>query len=270
LPIFRADDLKLEYTDTGAGVPLLLIPGVLGLKECFGYQVSALSDRCRVIAFTPALRRKGRAVDLDHVSSQALRLLKHLGVPSAVIVGHGAGGLAAIKLASAHPDCCLGLILHSCAPSFVELEKNRLIHDMLPGRPRFDSFLVRWLGKLGVGGRQVASSQTEQTPTDAGWDLSDSLVNNPHLSSRSIKAWMRVLGSADVTEDCQNVGVPALVVCGSDEPDYILAGSEALHGLIEGSILEVIEGVGEFAFYHRYDLFNQLVEEFLADRVPCL
>ncbi|GHH13390.1 putative aminoacrylate hydrolase RutD [Sphingomonas glacialis] len=89
--------------------PLMLSSGLGGSAHYWAPNIAALSERYRVIAYDH--RGTGRsdralpdAVTVDDLAADMLALLDALAIPRATIVGHAAGGVAALALALMAPD----------------------------------------------------------------------------------------------------------------------------------------------------------------------
>ena len=95
---------------------LLLLHGLGSTSHIWDLLAPHLVERFRLVA--PDQRGHGRSgkpasgYGWEEVCSDAVRLLDHLGVPSAHVMGHSWGGDVALELATRHPDrvAALGLI----------------------------------------------------------------------------------------------------------------------------------------------------------------
>lgn len=117
-----SDGLRLHYTDDGAGLPLLCLPGLTRNGSDFDDLAAALDGRHRLARLT--LRGRG-ASDHDpdpanyNVAIEArdvLEFLDHLGIARAVVVGTSRGGLIAMVLAVAAKDRLAGVLLNDVGP----------------------------------------------------------------------------------------------------------------------------------------------------------
>lgn len=104
--------------DTGAGMPIVLIPGLQGRWEWMRPAVDALARHHRVITFSLCDERTSpfpcdpeRAFE-NYISQVALAL-QRARVERAVIAGVSYGGLIAAEFAARHPDRVSGLVLAS-------------------------------------------------------------------------------------------------------------------------------------------------------------
>ena len=107
---FDSDGVELKYIDVGKGTPVVLV---------HGFAASALTNWARVI---PDLAREHRVIALDNrghggsdkpigeayygdaMIEDIVRLLNHLYMKKAHIVGYSMGGYITAKMATMHPD----------------------------------------------------------------------------------------------------------------------------------------------------------------------
>ncbi|HEY3899098.1 MAG TPA: alpha/beta fold hydrolase [Chthoniobacter sp.] len=123
LPV-RADDfdsagVKIHYIVEGAGQPVILIHGLYASAEMnwgFNGVIGELTRHYRVIALD--CRGHGAsdkpANEGDYgikMVDDVVRLMDHLNVQSANIVGYSMGGMIGLKLAVTHPDRVHSLVL---------------------------------------------------------------------------------------------------------------------------------------------------------------
>ncbi|WP_247871994.1 alpha/beta fold hydrolase [Azospirillum sp. TSO35-2] len=95
------------YRDIGQGTPLVLIHGVGLCKEVWEPQIAAFASTRRVIVYDMLGHGESGLESsdggLDAFVAQLARLLDHLGIDGADIVGHSMGALVALGFAIAHP-----------------------------------------------------------------------------------------------------------------------------------------------------------------------
>ncbi len=109
----------LNYTISGEGNPILLIHGLFGNLDNLGLLARDLSQDHQVISID--LRNHGLSFHCDEHNYPAMaddidRLVKHLDLPSFVIIGHSMGGKAAMRYAADHPENLDKLIVLDMAP----------------------------------------------------------------------------------------------------------------------------------------------------------
>ena len=110
---FDSGGIRIHYTDEGRGTPLLLVHGFANPSGSWQWRrtgrIAALSKTYRVIALDN--RGHGRS-EKPHDPSQygmemvedLVRLLDHLNIPKAHIVGYSMGGFIVLKMVVTHPD----------------------------------------------------------------------------------------------------------------------------------------------------------------------
>lgn len=130
MPTFSSDGVELAYLDEGAGDAVLLIHGFGSTKEInwvnTGWVKLLLGAGRRVIAFDhrghgaseklydPALYHTERMAD------DAARLLDHLGVPQADVIGYSMGARVGAHLALLHPERVRSLVMGGLGIHLVE------------------------------------------------------------------------------------------------------------------------------------------------------
>ncbi|WP_193825216.1 alpha/beta fold hydrolase [Oceaniglobus indicus] len=121
MPSFTTSDgVSLHYTDSGAGTPILCLPGLTRNGTDFDYVAPYLSDN-RLIRLDFRGRGKSGHTDpatyvLPVEARDTVELLDHLGLRRTGILGTSRGGLVALMLAASHHDRLLGIALNDIGP----------------------------------------------------------------------------------------------------------------------------------------------------------
>ncbi len=122
MPTYKSfDGLSLHYTDEGAGLPLVCLPGLTRTGRDFDYLAPHLPP-LRLIR--PDYRGRGQSDWSDDPMSytvpnearDVLGLLDHLGLEKAAILGTSRGGLIGMMLATMAKDRLMGLALNDVGP----------------------------------------------------------------------------------------------------------------------------------------------------------
>ena len=116
MPFVTIDGEPLHYVDQGTGPAVLLAGSYLWDQTMWAPQITALSQRYRVIALD--LWGHGESgplpegtTSLDDVARQALALLDHLDIDRVTLVGLSVGGMWGVRLALSAPQRLNGLVL---------------------------------------------------------------------------------------------------------------------------------------------------------------
>jgi pimeloyl-ACP methyl ester carboxylesterase len=110
----------VRLVDRGAGIPVVVVPGIQGRWEWMAPAMDALARRCRVITYSladePSAEWPSRGTGFEAYVEQVAQALDAAGVERAVICGVSYGGLVAAAFAKRHPDRVAGLALVSAIP----------------------------------------------------------------------------------------------------------------------------------------------------------
>lgn len=109
--------LRLYYEISGAGEPLVLLHGGLGMTGMFGEQLPRLAQGRQVIAVD--LQGHGRTADIDRpmrlelMADDIAALIRHLGLGQVDLMGFSMGAGVALRAAIQHPALVRRLVLIS-------------------------------------------------------------------------------------------------------------------------------------------------------------
>jgi pimeloyl-ACP methyl ester carboxylesterase len=109
----------LNLTESGAGEPLLLLHGLFGRAQNFGFLARRLATRFRVLA--PDLRNHGASphapgMGYPDMAEDVAETLRARQVGPCFVLGHSMGGKVAMILALERPDSVTRLLVADIAP----------------------------------------------------------------------------------------------------------------------------------------------------------
>lgn len=240
------------------GAPILLVSGSASDGRSWRFVVPELTDVDieREHAASPSLAARHRVAGYDqrgtggstgavppdsselggaHASVVGRALLG----PRFHLVGHSMGGMAALRLALAHPEWVASLVLVSTSAGGAALT--------LPD----DDWLASLDPPAGAdpreqGRRNLALSVGAGFP-DRHPDLFEHLVTGmvgAPSSPASMSALAGTFLTHDVTAELQGVGAPTLVICGTEDRVMPPPNSRYLADHLPGAVLVEIEGAG--------------------------
>ncbi len=223
---FDSDGVRIAYLDEGKGDPILLIHG-------FASNVATnWRDPHWLYTLTTAPRRAIAYDNRGHGQSEklydpsrygaptmaedALRLLDHLAIDRADVMGYSMGARIATFLALAHPERVRSLILAGTGIN--------LVHGMVGTGPI---------------ARALEAPRIEDVTNDTARSFR-AFAEKTRSDLRALAACLRGPRQKIGAEDLARIAVPTLVATGSE--DVIAGSGEALRGLIPGAQLLDIEG----------------------------
>lgn len=187
MPYFTTSDrLMLHYTDEGAGLPVLCLPGLTRTTADFDYVTPQLST-VRLIKLD--YRGRGashwdanwRNYNLVVEARDVIELLDHLNIAQTAILGTSRGGLLAMGLAFGAKERLLGVALNDIGP----------VID-----PKGLSFIMGYLGKRPGAKNHVEAARALERHMTGFSDVPFS-----RWMEEAVKHFKKVEGGLNITYD---------------------------------------------------------------------
>lgn len=258
VPLTRAESLHVEIS--GAGEPVVLIPGLFGSAFGFRTLVPLLTERgYRAIVIEPlGIGGSTRPTRADYsLGAQALRMaavLDTLHVREALVVAHSVGGSEAFRLAYLRPDLVKALISleggpaeTATTPAFKRAMRFAPWIKLLGGLK-----LIRW--KI----RQVLVASSG----DARWVTDDVVVGYTAAAARdldaTLKAYLAMAGAREHEKLQPHLGeirCPVYLVVGGARHEGDVSAEEValLERTLPQFVLDSVPGAGHFLYEERPD-----------------
>ncbi len=234
---FDAEGIQIYYTDEGEGVPVVLLHGF----ACNGHLewrknrvIEALRKEYRVIV--PDQRGHGRS-DKPHTPEQygvqmvedVVRLLDHLNIEKAHVVGYSMGGFITLKLIAMHPERLISAAPCGAGWELVTNENMAFGEAVAKAIETRDGF-----GPLGkrLGLRDAPPTLLDKVIAVVALD-----VFNERLALAAVMRGMHTL--AVTQEELQQNTVPVLTIIGGS--DGLLASAEALAAHMANHEMSVLD-----------------------------
>lgn len=229
---FRADGIEIAYLDQGAttatrSTPVLLIHGFASNHEVnwvsTGWVETLLKSGYRVVAVDN--RGHGRSQKLyrteDYgapiMAEDARRLLDHLGIRKAHVVGYSMGARISAFLVLRHPD-------RVASVTFAGLGIN----------------MVRGMGERGDGIAEALEAPSLEDVGDPEGRMFRAFAEQTKSDLAALAACMRSARVPITVEAVRSIERPVLVVVGTD--DRVAGSAAELAALIPGAIAIAPEG----------------------------
>lgn len=236
----QVNGVKLYYTSTGQGSPVVLLHGGLANSDYWGLQVKALAARHRVITLDSRghgrSSRDARPFGYDLMADDVVAVLDQLKIPKADIVGWSDGAILGLDLAQRHPTR-VGKVFAFAANSQTSGVKDNVDKD-----PTFAAYIER-------AGKEYA----KLSPTPKEYDAFVEQIS--HM-------WASQPNWSDA--DLGKIRTPVLIVDGDRDEAIKRDHTEYLAATIPGAGLLILPNASHFAFLQDPALFNAALLQFLA------
>jgi 3-oxoadipate enol-lactonase len=262
MPTATIGDLEIDYTDTGGGLPVLLLHAFPLHAGMWEPQISSLGDRYRLIA--PDLKGFGGSsapedpneYTMASYAEELAGFLDHLGLDSAVVVGLSMGGYITFELLRRFPGRVQALVL---ADTRAEADPPEGVEKRTKQQG-----MVRADGTAGLIDALVGALTSEATRAgkpDVAERLKE-LMDNP--AAGFIGALEAMKKRPDSSDDLAKIDIPTLVIVGEQDGVTPPEAARKLHEHIGGSRLVVIPEAGHLSSIESPDAFNGALAEFLS------
>jgi pimeloyl-ACP methyl ester carboxylesterase len=144
----KLGNTKLHYIDQGQGSAIVMVHGLAGSLHNFTYGLaSPLAKNHRVICVDRpgcgySVRASHANQSLEAQADTLVELLDHLGIDSAIFVGHSLGGAISLALAQRHPQRVKALAL--IAPLTRLPDETATVFKPLDIASPFGRFFLGW------------------------------------------------------------------------------------------------------------------------------
>lgn len=242
--------IRLAYSDTGRGVPLLCLHGGMGV-DAAALRAPGILDLANagVRVIIPdqrghGLSERGNQSEYSHDTwaGDAHDLARCLELSRLALLGHSYGGFLALEYARRWPQSLTHLVLVATSAGPVSVQAARVptdadLREHVRGLwPRF------FIGE------------------NKHWPLFETL----HFSADAYTAaFTRELPQYDLREQVSGLDVPALLIVGTGDPYFAPMKWLAEH--LPHATLWALDGVGHFPFVEAAEQFTQRVAAFIKD-----
>lgn len=280
MPSFRAaDGTELTFRVTGAGAPLICLPGGPMSDPDYLGDFGGLSQDVQLVL--PELRGTGRSAATadpasyrcDRLSADVSALADHLGLETIRLLGHSAGANIAVQYAAGQPDRVSKLVLITPSTRAVGLypvsEDRREMIGLRRGEPWFAEAAAAF-ERIQAGGG-TGSDWEAITPFSYGrWDEAARAHHATDLERRHPEAAAAHTADGAFDPPATRTALarfvsPVLLLAGESDiagPPRVLAGFAAM---FPAARFVVQPAAGHFPWIDDPDAFCATVTSFLAE-----
>jgi len=233
---FDSSGARIRYVEAGSGEAIVLVHGRAGSAETWAPIMADLSRQYRVIALDCRghgqsskphdPKQYGREMSLDIV-----RLLDHLGIKKAHVLGYSMGAGIASHVLTLHPERFLTVILGGSAGRFNWNEKDDEQFE------REATETAKWGFSPSARERQTGRRFSDADIRERSAAIFKD-ENRDHLALAALIRSFKELAVAPT--QVASLTVPTLAIAGSDDPN--LSGLREMRRIRPSMELVVIEG----------------------------
>jgi len=254
---FDSEGVRIHYTDESRGEPLILVhgfavngdlnfrrPGVTRALRA-GFRVISLDQRGHGLSDKPRDAGSYGAT----MAADVVRLLDHLNIERAHVVGYSLGGFVALKAATLYGDRFLSLSV--CGAGWERPEESSFLDSMagLEQELRAGRGVTPIAGNMGDGRKQPGPAHT----------LWVKLMTSVFNDKDALAAMIGDIPDLAVTEDeLRSLPMPVCGIVGSD--DNLRAGAEALAKTAPNHRLVIVHNADHFKTPMRREFRNALLD----------
>ena len=234
------DGLKICYTDSGSGIPVLLLHGWGSSSDVYKGIVSALSDRCRTVCMNfPGCGGSDtmeKPWNLQDYCDLVIKFINAVGLDNPILIGHSHGGRVTLNLAATG---------QLNPPKIVLLDAAGLIpKKSLKQKIRARSFKII----KGVLTLPVIKNHSEGLLERARRHYGSADYN---AAPEVLRKTLVSLVNTDLSEILPNIKCPSLLIWGENDTATPLRDAQKMEKLIPDAGLCVIKGTGHYSFCER-------------------
>ncbi len=248
-------NIKIEYTDTGAGAPILLLHGWGACKEVWQGVVSLLKGQYRCIALDlPGCGGSGlpeAPLTVEDYAALVLEFLKTLEIENPILIGHSHGGRTILEL----------LTKGHLRPAKVVLFGSAGIPAKKTFKKSMRQFCFKTAKKalLLPGIRRCSAGALDKLRSVFG---SADYNAAPEVMRRTM---VQVLHT-DYTQNLPKITAPCLLIWGENDTATPLWQGQLMEKQIPDAGLCVIKGAGHYSFTEQPGQVYPILKSYLNIR----
>ena len=246
------DGLKIEYTEQGSGIPVLLLHGWGSSFDVYKGVMAALGDRCRLVAVNFPGCGKSETMpepwNLDDYCDFVLKFMAAVGLENPIMIGHSHGGRVILKMTATK------LVT---PPKIVLLDAAGLIPKK--------TFKQKWRAKSFKAIKKVLMLPGIRNHSAGLLDKARKHYGSADYNAAPevLRKTMVSLVNTDLRDILPNISCPSLLIWGENDTATPLADAKLIEQLIPDAGLCVIEGTGHYSFCERPAQAHAILRSFI-------
>jgi pimeloyl-ACP methyl ester carboxylesterase len=225
-----------------------MIPGMMCDERIFAHQIEELGTDTEVY-----IADISKYSSIQELASDVLENSP----PKFFLVGHSMGGIVAMEMCSQEPDRIEKLVIMDSNPK-PELEETKLkrepqIRDVVSGN-------LAQVMKEEMKPNYLADSYKQKDILNTCMEMA--LTLGPEVFVRQSRA---LQGRDDQQSTLEDLDIPVLIMCGSEDKLCSLEKHELMHNIINDSKLEVVMGAGHMPTLEQPQKTTEVIKSWLMN-----
>ncbi|MCF8105719.1 MAG: alpha/beta hydrolase [Desulfohalobiaceae bacterium] len=270
MPYLKCHDLNMYYRVDGTGFPVLFISGLSGGSWSWSAQIPFFAKKYRCIAFDN--RGAGRTeappgpYSMEQMAVDTVRLLHGLEVEKTFVLGLSMGGMIAQELATLLPHRIKGLVLGCTHPG-----------GQMQVRAKEEVYR-RLVSNDGLSPKEVVEKNipllfrrsTQKSRPEVLDDYRKQQSEAPVQPEHAFQAQYRAILDFDFSHRLSKVGVPTLVITGSEDILVPPENSRIMAQKIPVSTLRELPETGHALHVEQPEVFNRELDAFFSEALTLI
>ena len=228
--------------------PVVMIPGMMCDERIFAHQIEELGTDTEVY-----IADISKYSSIQELASDVLENSP----PKFFLVGHSMGGIVAMEMCSQEPDRIEKLVIMDSNPK-PELEETKLkrepqIRDVVSGN-------LAQVMKEEMKPNYLADSYKQKDILNTCMEMA--LTLGPEVFVRQSRA---LQGRDDQQSTLEDLDIPVLIMCGSEDKLCSLEKHELMHNIINDSKLEVVMDAGHMPTLEQPQKTTEVIKSWLMN-----
>lgn len=257
------EDPGLYYEIHGQGTPLVLINGIMMNTLSWVDHIGKLKDRFQLIVYDMRdqgqSRRLAEGYDISIHADDLEKLLNHLNIRKAQLLGLSYGGMVALYFALKSPDRIEKLVL-SNTTAYTDQYLRSLGQMWIKAASTYDGEAFFHLALVPIYSRSFYNTRYD-------WLESRKQLFKDFLTREWFDGFIRLASSnstTDLREEISRITLPTLLIAANEDIITPYSQMAEIHRAMVNSQLVCIPESGHAAFLEKIDLFCALLKGFLA------
>ncbi len=271
IPIFKYDDIEINYIIEGVGEPLVLIQGANSRLEAWTYQIEFFKNKMTIIAFDNRGAGKSSRPDypytMDMFVEDTKSLLDHLNILDTIhLCGISLGGEIAQAFVLKYPERVKTLILLTTEPNIDPIKFDQTIkvyHEM--DKMNFDQKYQIIFPILYSNAFKRKVRRDKKLEEQLKKEMNFMFTTEYAPQVKDLINQFKALAEFDTRNSLHKITQPTLIIVGSKDVRNPPERSKLIHEKIPNSKLEIIENLKHGLTVEAPEIVNTLIWDFIKE-----